>query len=134
MATKLSEDARRKLEGRNFGHLATVMKDGSPQVSPVWVDVEGDVVLVNTATGRLKERNVRRDPRVALSVAESQDPYARVEIRGLVVGFTEGERAVEHINELHRKYRPEQEGPYPLPPGQERVILHIEPTSVYERP
>ncbi len=134
MAAKMTENLRRKLEGRNFGFLATVMKDGSPQVSPVWVDAEGDLVLVNTAVGRVKERNVRRDPRVALSIAESGDPYDRVDVRGRVLRFTEGARAVEHIDALNRKYHPEKNEPYPLPPGQRRVILHIEPTSVFERP
>ncbi len=134
MGVRLRESVRKKLNDPNFGFLADLMEDGWPHVSPVWVDVEGDVVLVNTAAGRLKERNVRRDPRVALSVADADDPYERVEIRGRVVRFTHGERAVEHINELHRKYRPWSKEPYPLPPGQERVILHIEPVAVVERP
>ncbi len=134
MGARLRDSVRKKLSDPNFGFLADLMEDGWPHVSPVWVDVEGDVILVNTAAGRLKERNVRRDPRVALSVAEADDPYSRVDIRGRVVDFTHGERAVEHINELHRRYRPWSEEPYPLPPGQERVILHIEPIAVAERP
>ena len=134
MGVRLRESVRKKLSEPNFGFLADLMEDGWPHVSPVWVDVQGDVVLVNTAAGRRKERNVRRDPRVAHSVAEADDPYSRVDIRGRVVGFTHGERAVEHINELHRRYRPRSTEPYPLPPGQERVILHIEPVAVAERP
>jgi PPOX class probable F420-dependent enzyme len=134
MGVRLSENVRKKLTDPNFGFLADVMEDGWPHVSPVWVDVEGDRILVNTAAGRVKERNVRRDPRVALSVADAADPYDRVDIRGRVLDFTHGDRAVEHINELHRKYRPWSKEPYPLPPGQERVILHIEPLVVDERP
>jgi PPOX class probable F420-dependent enzyme len=134
MGVRLRASVRKKLSDPNFGFLADLMEDGWPHVSPVWVDVDGDRILVNTAAGRLKERNVRRDPRVALSVADAADPYDRVEIRGRVVDFTDGERAVEHINELHRKYHPGSTEPYPLPPGQERVILHIEPVAVHERP
>jgi len=67
MAT-LTPGVRALFEGKNFGHLATIMADGSPQVSVVWVDVEGDNILVNTAEGRIKPRNVRRDPRVAISI------------------------------------------------------------------
>ncbi len=134
MGVRLRESMRKKLSEPNFGFLADLMEDGWPHVSPVWVDVEGDRILVNTARGRLKERNVRRDPRVALSVASKEDPYERVEIRGRVVEFTEGAPAVEHINALHRKYRPWSKEPYPLPPGQERIILHIEPIAVDERP
>jgi PPOX class probable F420-dependent enzyme len=134
MGVRLRESVRKKLSDPNFGFLADLMKDGWPHVSPVWVDVEGDRILVNTAAGRLKERNVRRDPRVAISVASAEDPYERVDIRGRVVELTDGERAVEHINELHRKYRPWSNEPYPLPPGQQRIILHIEAVAVDERP
>ena len=134
MDVRLRESVRKKLSEPNFGFLADLMEDGWPHVSPVWVDVDGDVILVNTAAGRLKERNVRRDPRVALSVTDADDPYSRVDIRGRVVDFTHGERAVEHINKLHRRYHPSSKEPYPLPPGQERVILHIEPVAVAERP
>ncbi len=133
MGVRLRESVRKKLSEPNFGFLADLMEDGWPHVSPVWVDVDREVILVNTAAGRLKERNVRRDPRVALSVTEADDPYSRVDIRGRVVDFTHGERAVEHINKLHRRYRPWSTRPYPLASGEERVILHIEPVAVSER-
>lgn len=84
---KLSESACSKVEAPNFGYLATVMEDGSPQVSPVWVDLEADRVLINTATGRLKEKNMRREPRVAISIADKDNQYEKVDIRGRVAEF-----------------------------------------------
>ncbi len=130
---RLSEHARKLLTGRNFGHLATVMEDGSPQVSPVWVDADDGHVLVNTALGRLKERNMRRDPRVGLSVLDHDAPYDKVHIRGRVVEMIEGDEAWDHIDALHRRYRATA-APYPRRPGQERVKVRIEPTALYEGP
>ena len=130
---KLTENARKVLKGRNFGHLATVMEDGSPHVSPVWVDCEDNHVLINTAVGRIKERNMRRDPRVAVSLVEHDDPYNEVHIRGRVVEMIEGDEAWGHIDALNRRYH-ETDRPYPRRPGMERVIVRIEPTATYERP
>ncbi len=127
---KLTENARRMLEGPNFGFLAELMADGSPHVSPVWCDVEDGRVLVNTAAGRLKERNVRRDPRVALSISPRDDPYSHVDIRGRVVEIVDGPEAEEHIHRLSLKYRGRR---YSLRPGERRVKLVIEPTAVHER-
>jgi len=116
------------LEARNFGHLATLMEDGSPQVTPVWVDYDGNHVLVNTSIGRVKEKNVRRDPRVALSVIDSGNPYHNVTLRGRVVAVTE-QGAREHVDKLSMKYLG---GKYPwLSPGERRVILRIKPLSVH---
>jgi PPOX class probable F420-dependent enzyme len=130
---KLTESAREMLKGRNFGHLATVMEDGSPQASPVWVDCEDDQVVLNTAAGRLKERNMRRDPRVALSVVDHGDPYKKLHIRGRVIEMTEGDEAWHHIDALNRRYY-QTDRPYPRRPGMERVIVRIEPTAIYEGP
>jgi len=80
MTVTLSPGVRKLFEETNFAHIATVMRDGSPQVSPVWVDLRGDLILVNTAEGRVKPRNVRRDPRVALSIFSQQNPYAHAVI------------------------------------------------------
>ena len=96
MAVALSNGVRKLLESPNFAHLATVMPDGSPQVTPVWVDYDGEHVLVDTAEGRQKPRNLRRDPRVALSVVDQGNAYAWVAIRGRVVELTH-ENADEHI-------------------------------------
>ena len=128
---KLTESVRAALTGRNFGHLATLMEDGSPHVSPVWIDCEDDHILVNTAVGRVKERNMRRDPRVALSVADQSNPYHEVHIRGRVVEMREGEEAWLHIDELNRRYH-ETDRPYPRQPGMVRVIARIEPVAVHE--
>ena len=82
MAKPLPPTVRRLLEGKNIAHVATLMRDGSPQVTAVWVDVDGDRILVNTAEGRTKPRNVRRDPRVAISIADAETPEVAAFIRG----------------------------------------------------
>src|ERR1700693_3360179 len=81
MATSLPVAVRELLEGKNFAHVATLMRDGSPQVTAVWIDVDGDRILVNTAEGRTKLANVRRDPRVAISIVDQADPYRAAFIR-----------------------------------------------------
>ncbi|HEX2031591.1 MAG TPA: PPOX class F420-dependent oxidoreductase [Actinomycetota bacterium] len=126
MAVRLTDEQRRVLERLNYAHLATLMPDGSPHVSPMWVDVDGDHVLVNTVPGRLKARNVRRDPRVALSVRDHERGEDEVTIRGRVVEITE-DGAIDHIHALSRKYRGKD---FDLPPGQVRVVLRIEPDHV----
>ena len=128
---ELTEHARNLLKGPNFGFVATVMEDGSPHVSPIWVDASDNQVLLNTAVGRVKERNVRRDPRIALSVAAADNPYDKVDIRGHVVDIVEGDEAWDHIDALNRKYMGTDE-PYPRYPGEQRLILRIEPTVVHD--
>lgn len=85
MATPLSDDIKRLIDGPNFAHLATIMTDGSPQSAPVWVSREGERILVGTSEGSLKGRNTRRDPRVALSIVDFHDPYVEAQLRGRVV-------------------------------------------------
>jgi PPOX class probable F420-dependent enzyme len=129
---ELSPEVRRLFEEPNFVSLATVMEDGSPHVSPVWVALEDGRILVNTVVGRRKERNMRRDPRVALSLFDQQDPYSRVEIRGRVVEFVEGDVAERQIDELSKKYYGYE--PYPdHSPESPRVIVKIEPEHVHTR-
>lgn len=123
------DDVRGKLEEANFWHFATLNDDGTPTTTPVWVDVDETHVLVNTAIGRRKEKNVRRDPRLALSATEMENPYAWIEIRGKVVEFVEGEPADQSIDRLAKKYLGEDVYPY-RQPGEQRVILRIEPTQV----
>lgn len=125
---KLSTEDRTLFEKPNFAHLATLNADGSPQVSPVWVDVEEGLILVNTTRGRIKERNVARDPRVAISIFDMDDPYQRVLIQGRIVETTE-EGAVEHIHALAKKYMGVDEYPK-LTPDMTRLILKIEPERV----
>jgi PPOX class probable F420-dependent enzyme len=116
-------------EGPNFAHLATVNPDGSPQVSPVWVHVRDGLIEVNTSRGRMKDRNMSKESRVALSITDASDPYVRASVQGEVVEQTE-EGAVEHIDFLSEKYNGVT--PYPnLTPGMVRVIYRIRPRKVH---
>ena len=129
MAERLPEPARTLLESPNVAHLATLMADGTPHVTPVWVDVEDSIVLVNSAEGRVKVSNLRRDPRVGLSVADRENPYAAVSIRGRVLEITEA-GAEEHIDALARKYLGAER--YPMRrPGERRLVIRIEPVHVF---
>ncbi len=85
MAARLADDVKALIRGANFAHLATVMADGSPQVAPVWVDLEGDRLLVCTGEGSLKAKNSKRDTRVALSIIAMDNPYREAQLRGRVV-------------------------------------------------
>lgn len=124
----LTDADRALIDARNFAHLGTVMPDGSPQVSVVWIDRDGDTVLVNTAEGRTKPANVRRDPRVAVSIHDQENPYSWVTIRGVVEELTH-DGAKEHIDALAKKYLGKDVYPWHLP-DQQRVILRIRPTAV----
>lgn len=123
------DDVRDRLGEANFWHLVTLNEDGSPTSTPVWVEADDGHVIVNTAIGRRKERNVRRDPRVALSTTDKANPYSWTEIRGRVVEFVEGGEADDSINRLAKKYLGEDVYPF-RQPGEQRVILRIEPTQV----
>jgi len=110
---------------RAFASLATLMPDGRPQVTPVWCDFDGTHVLVNTAKGRVKDRNMRRDPRVSLAIMDPDNPYRYLEIRGRVAEITE-EGAEAHIDKLAKKYLGVDEYPY-RQPGEVRIIFKIKP-------
>lgn len=125
---EIPAEARHLLGGKNFAHVATVMEDGSPQVSPVWVDSEDGLVVFNTAEGRLKPKNLRRDPRVAISITNPENPYESLLIRGRAVELTH-EGADAHIDALAKRYMGVEE--YPLrQPGEVRVIVKVEPERV----
>ncbi len=130
---EIPAEARHLLEGKHFAHVATLMPDGSPQVTPVWIDAEGDLVSFNTAEGRLKPENLKRDPRVALSVVNSENPYESLVVRGRVVEQTR-EGADENIDALANRYMGVDE--YPLrQPGEQRVLVKIQPEKVqYSNP
>jgi PPOX class probable F420-dependent enzyme len=108
--------------------LATLMPDGSPQLTQTWVDTDGEKILVNTVEGHQKVRNMRRDPRVAVNVADPDDPSRYVAVRGRVLGITP-DGAVEHIEQLAQRYLGR---PYPWYGGrnQTRLLVTIEPESV----
>ena len=119
-----------KDETRAFAFLATSMADGSPQVTPVWFNVSGDFILINSARGRQKDRNMRRQPKVALAIADPKNPYRYVQVRGLVVEITsEGARA--HIDSLAKKYQGQEK--YGGPTSEERVIYKIQPEKIQLR-
>jgi len=128
MANEMSE-IMPLLQDKNFVFVATVMEDGSPQITPTWVDVEQDgTVLVNTAMGRVKQKNVTRDPRIAVSVIDKDNPYHTASIRGKVVEQTR-QGADEHIDKMAKKYLGMERYPG-RSPGEERVILRIKPEKV----
>ena len=128
MAGQMSEGVKKLFEGANFAHLATLMPDGSPQVTAVWVDYDGTHILVNTAEGRQKPRNIRRDPRVAIDVIRQGSEYAFAQVRGRVVEVT-SEGAEEHIDRLAKKYLGRDKYPF-RQPGEERIIFKIAPEHV----
>ncbi len=111
-----------------FASLATLMSDGRPQVTPVWCDFDGTHVLFNSAKGRQKDRNVRRDPRVALAIIDPDNAYRYVEVRGRVMEITE-QGADAHIDKLAKKYLGADKYPY-RQPGEVRVIYKIMPEHV----
>jgi PPOX class probable F420-dependent enzyme len=115
-------------EKRAFVYLATIMKDGSPQVTPVWFDTDGEYILLNSAKGRLKDRNMRARPTVALCIADPNDPYRYLQIRGRVVEFTE-DGAEDHIDALNFKYHGSRRYPNHRP-DQPRVIYKVLPEKV----
>jgi PPOX class probable F420-dependent enzyme len=108
-----------------FANLGTLMPDGSPQVTPVWVDFDGKDVIVNSAKGRQKDKNLRRDGRVSLAIQDPQNPYRYLEIRGRVKEITE-KGADEHIDKMAKKYLGKDKYPY-RQPGEVRVMYKIEP-------
>ena len=117
------------LDAESYAHLATVMPDGTPQVTPVWVDRDGrEAVLVNTARGRRKERNVRRSPAVGVSVLDPTDPYRYVSVRGEAELVEDG--AVDHIDELARQYMGVEEYPHHGEESGPRVIVRIPAENV----
>jgi PPOX class probable F420-dependent enzyme len=111
-----------------FAHLATSMADGSPQVTPVWVDYDGTHVRVNSAKGRVKDKNMRRNKRVALSIQDPANPYRYLEVRGEVVEIAE-EGADAHIDALAKKYLGKERYPF-RSPGEVRVIYKIRPDKI----
>ncbi|HVF88939.1 MAG TPA: PPOX class F420-dependent oxidoreductase [Blastocatellia bacterium] len=128
MAEIIPENYKDLFDKKAFANLATVMPDGTPQVTPVWVDYDGTHVLVNSARGRRKDKNMESNPAVALSILDPDNPYRYLEVRGRVVDITE-EGADEHIDKMAKKYMGVET--YPLRSANEtRVIYKIEPVKV----
>ena len=120
------------LQDKNLVFIATLMKDGSPQLSPVWADFEDDYVLVNTAEGRIKHKNVLRDPRVAVSVVSNNNPLDMITIRGKVVEIIP-DYDYNHANRLTKKYMGKDNYPFKRE-GEKRIILKIKPEKVFVLP
>lgn len=130
MTAKLTDEQVQLLNEKHLAQVVTLMEDGSPQISPVWVDTDGEHVLINSEEGRVKINNIKRDPRVAVGVYDAANPYTRVlNIRGEVVDIT-AENAREHIDDLSEKYNGVR--PYPMHnPDRPRLILKIRPDRIY---
>ena len=118
-------------EGKNFASFATLMKDGSPHVAPTWVDLDGNTILINTAGGRVKEKNIRRDNRIALSIYDQENPYHMVAIRGRVSDLTEI-GAEEHIDKMAKKYFGLDKYPR-RSEDEKRIILKIQPEKIHHQ-
>ncbi len=108
---------------RAYLFLATLMSDGSPQVTPVWFNTEDGLILINTNEGRVKDKNLKARPQVAMAIQDPSDPFRYIQIRGKVAEYTR-EKADAHINTLSLKYRGE---PWSSQPGQRRIIFKIRP-------
>jgi PPOX class probable F420-dependent enzyme len=124
----LPDKAKEVLDKKAVAHIATLNQDGSPQVTPVWIDTEDGDVAINSAEGRLKPANLRRDQRVSISVTDPDDDYNPVLIQGRAKEITR-EGADDHINALAKKYLGEDEYPFRRP-GEQRVKIVIEPEKV----
>ena len=129
MGVAIPDEVMERLKGTFFWHLATVSPGGAPQSTPIWADTDGSVILVNTAKGRAKERNMSQNGRVALSCVDLENPYAFVEIQGKVVDVVDGQPAEDSIDDLAEKYLGQR--PYPFrKSGEERILFKVEPTAV----
>ena len=124
----IPDKAKHLFEGKDFAHVATINPDGSPQVSAVWVGLDGDLVTFNTAEGRLKTKNLRANPSVAISIADQENPYENLIIQGKVVEMTH-DGADEDIDALAKRYLDADSYPF-RQPGEERVLVKIEPEKV----
>ena len=129
---KLTDSARKMLEGKNFVYIATVNPNGTPQVTPTWVDTDGNYVLINTAIGRIKHRNVKKNPHVALAITDQANPYNLIIIKGKVVDQVTGKVAEDHIDKMAKKYQGLEKYPHRRP-GENRILLKIEPIRVVSR-
>ena len=128
MADKIPDQYKDLFSKVAFANLATLMPDGGPQVTPVWFDFDGTHILVNSAKGRVKDKNMRRNKRVALSIVDPNNAYRHLDVRGEVMEITE-QGADAHIDKLAKKYLGKDKYPF-RQPGEVRVIYKIRPDKV----
>ena len=128
----MEEKAKNLFEDKNLVFIATIMKDGSPQLSPVWADFEDGHIMVNTAEGRIKHKNVVRDSRVAVSVVSQTNPLDMTTVRGNVIEIIPDYEYV-HINKLTKKYMGIENYPF-RQPDEKRIVLKIKPDKVFVLP
>jgi PPOX class probable F420-dependent enzyme len=128
---ELDEKAKKLLKGNNFVFLATVNADGTPHLTPTWVDTDGENVLINTAQGRRKLRNIDTDKRVAVGVFDISNPYEHLTIQGTVVKKITGKEAEDHVDKMAKKYMGKDSYPFRAP-GEKRVLLVIRPLKTYQ--
>jgi len=126
---EITDSVVKLLEGKNFAFVASLMKDGSPHITPVWIDYDGESILINTAEGRTKHKNVTRDPRIAISIIEQNNPYNMVSIRGTVIEQT-NKGADEHTDKLAKRYLGVDKYPFRTP-AEKRIILKVKPDKVF---
>lgn len=126
---RISEPMLKLFQGKNFAFVSTLMKDGSPQVTPTWIDIENGTILVNTVEGRLKHKNTSRDPRIAICVVDLNNPYNMITVRGRVVEQTTKSADV-HIDKLAKKYLGMDKYPRRAP-NEKRIIIKIKPERVF---
>lgn len=124
MTEPLTPDVIELLSGRNMAHVATLMDDGAPHASPVWIAVEGDRLAIFSTMAHLKIRNLRRDPRIAISVADEHNPYKSVLIRGLVVEEIAGDEAIAIMDRMSNRYVGRD---FPV---REAIVMFIAPERV----
>jgi PPOX class probable F420-dependent enzyme len=124
--TELPDDVRALFEGANIGHVATTLPSGGPHSVPVWVAMEGDRIAFQTGPGSRKARNLGRDPRLAISITDRDQPYAMAHVRGRVAERLEGDAAFEVIDRISHKYTGQ---PYPL--RSDRVVFLVEPERAW---
>ena len=129
MPSAIPEKFQDLFQKKAFCSLATLMPDGKPQVTPVWCDFDGKHVIVNSAKGRVKDRNMRRDPRVSVAVIDPENPYRYLQLQGRVVEITEN-GADQHIDKMAKKYLGVDKYPY-RQPGEVRVLYKIEPERTW---
>lgn len=129
ISKEFTESEASLFKDKNYAFIASLMKDGSPQITPVWVDYDGNFILINTAVGRTKQKNLKRDPRIAISLVDHKNPYNTISVRGTVVEQTT-EGADEHIDRLSKKYLGMDKYPY-RSTEEKRIILKIKPDKIF---